>query len=59
MRREPGGRPGVPLLHTGDFHRDHREMRSRGVEFEEEPREEPYGTVAVFRDLYGNRWDLL
>ncbi len=34
-------------------------MRERGVEFLESPREEPYATVAVFRDLYGNTWDLL
>ena len=34
-------------------------MQARGVRFAEEPREEPYGTVAVFLDLYGNRWDLL
>jgi hypothetical protein len=34
-------------------------MRARGVEFLEAPRREPYGTVAVFADLYGNRWDLL
>jgi hypothetical protein len=40
--------------------RDYDEaMRSRGLAFEEEPRDEVYGTVAVFRDLYGNRWDLL
>jgi len=46
-------------LHTDDFDRDHREMRSRGVHFLEAPREENYGTVAVFEDLYGNKWDLL
>jgi uncharacterized glyoxalase superfamily protein PhnB len=34
-------------------------MKERGVQFTEEPRQEPYGTVAVFVDLYGNRWDLL
>ena len=34
-------------------------MRSRGVVFKETPREEPYGTVAVFEDLYGNKWDLI
>lgn len=47
------------FLETDDFWRDYREMRERGVEFAEEPREEEYGTVAVFTDLYGNRWDLI
>jgi catechol 2,3-dioxygenase-like lactoylglutathione lyase family enzyme len=53
-----GGRVGF-FLHTDDFRRDYAAMRARGVEFPEAPREEPYGTVAVFRDRYGNRWDLL
>ncbi len=47
------------FLHTDDFWRDHAAFRARGVHFLETPREEPYGTVAVFVDLYGNRWDLL
>ncbi len=47
------------FLETDDIERDYRLMRSRGVEFTEEPRQEEYGTVAVFRDLYGNRWDLV
>lgn len=47
------------FLHTSDFRRDYEQMRSRGVMFQESPRREPYGTVAVFADLYGNRWDLL
>jgi catechol 2,3-dioxygenase-like lactoylglutathione lyase family enzyme len=47
------------FLHTDDFWRDYRAFRARGVKFCEEPREEAYGTVAVFADLYGNRWDLL
>jgi catechol 2,3-dioxygenase-like lactoylglutathione lyase family enzyme len=47
------------FLHTDDFWRDYNAMRSRDVIFQEQPREEPYGTVAVFADLYGNRWDLL
>lgn len=47
------------FLHTDDFDRDYREMRRRGVRFNEEPRVEAYGTVAVFEDLYGNKWDLL
>lgn len=55
---QAGGRVFL-FLRTDDFHRDYDEMRSRGVRFIEEPREEAYGTVAVFLDLYGNRWDLL
>ena len=53
-----GGRVGF-FLETDDFWRDYRAMQSKGVEFLETPREEPYATVAVFRDLYGNTWDLL
>ena len=55
---QTGGRVGF-FLETDDFHRDHARMLAHGVEFLESPREESYGTVAVFRDLYGNRWDLL
>lgn len=55
---QTGGRVFL-FLHTDDFRRDHRAFLARGVEFLEEPREESYGTVAVFRDLYGNKWDLL
>lgn len=55
---QTGGRVFL-FLHTDDFHRDHRAFKTRGVEFLEEPRDENYGTVAVFRDLYGNKWDLL
>lgn len=47
------------FLRTDDFWRDFHDMRERGVHFAEEPREEAYGTVAVFTDLYGNRWDLI
>ena len=47
------------FLHTDDFWRDYREMTARGIAFVEEPRAEDYGTVAVFQDLYGNKWDLL
>lgn len=47
------------FLHTSDFWHDYRHMLAHGVRFAEEPREEPYGRVAVFLDLYGNRWDLL
>ena len=53
-----GGRVGF-FLQTDDFWRDHAAMKANGIEFLEEPREEPYATVAVFRDRYGNRWDLL
>jgi catechol 2,3-dioxygenase-like lactoylglutathione lyase family enzyme len=55
---QTGGRVFL-LLHTDDFHRDWQRMRAAGVRFREEPREEAYGTVAVFEDLYGNGWDLL
>ena len=55
---QTGGRVAF-FLHTDDFARDHAEMRARGVRFVEGPREEAYGTVAVFEDLYGNRWDLV
>jgi catechol 2,3-dioxygenase-like lactoylglutathione lyase family enzyme len=56
--RQAGGRV-LLFLHTDDFWRDYREMRDRGVRFAEEPRHEDYGTVAVFEDLYGTKWDLL
>ena len=55
---QTGGRVGF-FLHTDDFWRDHAAMTAAGVEFLERPREEAYATVAVFRDLYGNTWDLL
>lgn len=47
------------FLHVDDFDNAHRQMVEHGVEFLEAPRREPYGTVAVFRDISGNRWDLL
>ncbi len=47
------------FLSTDDFAADHARLTAAGVTFEEPPRHEPYGTVAVFRDIYGNRWDLL
>jgi catechol 2,3-dioxygenase-like lactoylglutathione lyase family enzyme len=53
-----GGRVGF-FLHTDDFDRDHARLTAAGARFEEAPRHEAYGTVAVFRDLYGNRWDLI
>lgn len=55
---QTGGRVFL-FLHTDDFWRDYREMTARNVKFIREPREEAYGTVAVFEDLYGNLWDLL
>ena len=55
---QTGGRVAF-FLHTDDFRRDYEAMKARGVKFCEEPRREAYGTVAVFEDLYGNRWDLL
>ena len=56
--RQAGGRVFL-FLHTDDFTRDYTTWQARGVRFVETPREEPYGTVAVFEDLYGNRWDLI
>jgi catechol 2,3-dioxygenase-like lactoylglutathione lyase family enzyme len=53
-----GGRVGF-FLETDDFARDHAGFTSRGVRFLEAPRHEPYGSVAVFEDLYGNKWDLI
>jgi catechol 2,3-dioxygenase-like lactoylglutathione lyase family enzyme len=55
---QTGGRVFL-FLHTDDFWRDYDSYKAKGVEFVREPREEPYGTVAVFRDLYGNLWDLV
>jgi catechol 2,3-dioxygenase-like lactoylglutathione lyase family enzyme len=56
--RQTGGRVFL-FLHTDDFQRDHTAYKRRGVAFVEGPRQEPYGTVAVFTDLCGNRWDLI
>ena len=47
------------FLYADDFWRDFRAYKARGVAFVREPKEEPYGTVAVFQDLYGNLWDLV
>jgi len=55
---QTGGRVFL-LLHTDDFWRDYERMRAAGAQFCEEPRTESYGTVVVFKDLYGNKWDLL
>jgi catechol 2,3-dioxygenase-like lactoylglutathione lyase family enzyme len=55
---QTGGRVFL-FLHTDDFWRDYNHYVSRGIEFVREPAEEEYGTVAVFKDLYGNLWDLV
>ncbi len=55
---QAGGRVFL-FLYTDDFWRDYHRMTAAGVDFKEAPREEAYGTVAVFADLYGNLWDLL
>lgn len=55
---QTGGRVGF-FLETDDFARDHDAFRDNGVVFTEEPRREPYGTVCVFRDPFGNLWDLI
>ena len=55
---QTGGRVFL-FLQTNDFWRDYESMKAKGVRFNEEPRVEEYGTVVVFQDLYGNKWDLL
>jgi len=55
---QTGGRVFL-FLYTDNFWRDYERYRSRGVVFIRDPKEEPYGTVAVFQDLYGNLWDLV
>lgn len=55
---QTGGRVFL-FMHTDDIWRDFNAMQSRGVIFVGEPREEEYGTVIVFSDLYGNKWDLI
>ena len=55
---QSGGRVFL-FLNTDDFWRDYNEMVAKGIKFVREPKNEPYGLVAVFEDLYGNRWDLL
>lgn len=56
--QQGGGRVWL-FLHTDDFARDYARMSAAGVRFLEEPRHEVYGTVAVFEDISGNRWDLM
>ena len=53
-----GGRVWL-ILETSDFDRDHAAYLAAGITFEEDPRDEPYGKVAVFNDPFGNRWDLI
>ena len=55
---QTGGRVFM-FLYTDDLWRDYEQMLSRGIEFARPPKEEPYGTVAVFKDLYGNLWDFI
>lgn len=55
---QTGGRVFL-FLNTDDFDRDYRDMKESGIEFVREPKEQEYGKVAVFKDLYGNLWDLL
>jgi uncharacterized glyoxalase superfamily protein PhnB len=55
---QTGGRVFL-FLRTDDFWRDYRRMVAIGIQFVREPKDEPYGTVAVFKDLYGNLWDLV
>ncbi|BDF95677.1 MULTISPECIES: VOC family protein [Pseudoalteromonas] len=55
---QTGGRVFL-FLHTNDFWRDYKVMQKNGIRFNEQPRKEAYGTVVVFEDLYGNKWDLL
>ena len=55
---QAGGRVFL-FLSTDDFWRDYRDMLSAGIHFVREPKDAPYGTVAVFQDLYGNLWDLI
>lgn len=53
-----GGRVGF-FLYTTDFNQTFQKFKSNGIEFIEEPRQEPYGQVVVFRDKFGNKWDLI
>jgi catechol 2,3-dioxygenase-like lactoylglutathione lyase family enzyme len=55
---QTGGRVFL-FLHTDDFQRDYTAYSARGVKFIEQPRYEEYGTVVVFEDIYGNKWDLI
>lgn len=56
--QQTGGRVSF-FLHTDNFARDYAAMKAKGVTFKEEPRQEPYGSVVVFEDPFGNLWDLI
>ncbi|KGE89702.1 MAG: VOC family protein [Phaeodactylibacter xiamenensis] len=56
--KQGGGRVFL-FLHTDDIQRDYEQYRAAGVHFEETPRQEAFGTGAIFQDLYGNRWELI
>ena len=56
--QQAGGRVFM-FMHTDDFYRDYELFGSRGIKFIESPREEVYGTVAVFEDMFGTKWDLI
>jgi catechol 2,3-dioxygenase-like lactoylglutathione lyase family enzyme len=58
MGRQAGGRVFL-FLETDDFWQDYRRLEANGARFISAPRREPYGTVVVFEDLYGNKWDLI
>ena len=58
MGNQTGGRVFL-FLHTDDIRRDYREMKDKGVEFVRDLVEESFGIVTVFKDLYGNLWDLI
>jgi len=55
---QTGGRVFL-FLYTDDFHRDYESYKAQGIRFVRQPSQEPYGTVAVFEDIYGNLWDLV
>ena len=55
---QSGGRVFL-FLHTNDFWLDYKKMKDKGINFIEKPRKEKYGDVVVFKDLYGNKWDLI
>lgn len=56
--KQAGGRVWL-FLHTNDFWKDFNNYKAAGIEFVRQPSQEPHGTVAVFKDLYGNCWDLI
>ena len=53
-----GGRVGF-FMYTTEFHDRYEQYKARGIEFVEQPRQESYGQVVVFKDRYGNKWDLI